>query len=108
MNLFSQNIRGEYVPIESKCKINLKINAKNSYTFSIAKNLKLKGKVKISKEDDIIYLDFGYIGSMYVDDTIYIRNSGNSINPYWHFEECDEKYLLFAKKTKKTAPKNKK
>lgn len=34
---------------------------------------------------------------MYDNDTIYIQNSGNSINPYLHFKECDEKFIHLAK-----------
>lgn len=54
--------------------------------------------VKILKENSTTYLDFGNISSMYDNDTIYIQNSGNSINQYLHFKNCDEKYIHLVKK----------
>lgn len=96
----SQKIAGNYFPAEPKCRVSLKINQKNEYTFRADLKLKLKGKVKVSKEDQVTYLTFGHIGSMYHQDTISIQNYGNAMNDYIHFEECDAKYIHFVRKEK--------
>ncbi|OBW47373.1 hypothetical protein AB671_00496 [Chryseobacterium sp. BGARF1] len=98
--VFSQKISGEYYPIESKCKLYLKIDCKNNFVFSTIGNKKIKGTVKVLKEDDVTYLDFDNLSSMFANDTIYIQNSGNSINPYLHFKECDEKFIHLVKRKK--------
>ena len=94
---FSQNITGDYAPTESKCNIKLKIDTNNHYDITINNKKKYDGKVKISKEDGTTYLNFDIVSGIFDKDTIYIQNSGNSINPYWHFKECDEKYIHFVK-----------
>ncbi|WP_168238236.1 tetratricopeptide repeat protein [Chryseobacterium gallinarum] len=97
--VFSQDIVGIYSPVESKCKINLKINDDNTFTFSVGKVKKYKGFLKVSKESQITYLDFtDGISGMYANDTISIQNSGNSMNMYTHFKECNEMYMHFVKK----------
>ncbi|KQM53671.1 hypothetical protein [Chryseobacterium sp. Leaf201] len=82
----AQSIAGDYDPAESKCKISLKINRKNEYTFWADRKLMLKGKVKISKEDQVTNLTFGRIGSMYHQDTISMQNYGNVMNDYTHLK----------------------
>lgn len=95
---YSQNIAGNYFPIEFKCKINLKIDANNHFIFNLDKK-EIKGILKTSKEDNEIYIDFiDGISGMIEGDTISIQNSGNSINTYLHFKECDEKYIHLVKK----------
>lgn len=95
---FSQDIVGNYSPVESKCKLNLKINDDNSFTFNVGK-VKNKGFLKVSKESNVTYLDFtDGISGMYTNDTISIQNSGNSMNKYTHFKECNEKYIHLIKK----------
>ena len=96
----AQSIAGDYVSAESKCKISLKINRKNEYTFRADRKLMLRGKVKVSKEDQVTYLTFGCIGSMYHQDTISMQNYGNAMNDYTHFEECNAKYIYFIRKVK--------
>lgn len=98
---YSQNIMGIYNSIEPKCKLNLKIDNDNSFVFSIGKIKNKKGIVNISKEDKVIYLDFSDgIGAMFSNDTISIQNSGNSMNPYVHFKECNDMYIHLVKKNK--------
>ncbi|PIF46644.1 hypothetical protein CLU96_3682 [Chryseobacterium sp. 52] len=96
---YSQNIiKGDYSTIDSKCKLNLKIAANNYFVFDSGKK-KVKGILKISKEDNILYIDFiNGIGGMLQNDTISIQNSGNTVNEYTHFKECDEKYIHLVKK----------
>lgn len=96
----SQNIAGDYFPAESKCRMSLKINLKNEYNFWSNRKLKLKGKVKVSREAQVTYLTFGHIGSIYHHDTISMQNYGNAMNDYIHFEECDAKYIHFVRKEK--------
>lgn len=96
--IFSQTITGDYYSIESKCKLHLKIDDKNNFRFDINEKKKSDGTVKISKEDNTIYLNFGIASGMSDKDTIYIQNSGNSMNPYWHFKGCEEKFIHLAKK----------
>ncbi|MGE8528458.1 tetratricopeptide repeat protein [Chryseobacterium rhizosphaerae] len=97
---YSQNIIGVYSSVEPKCKLNLKIAHDNGFIFSIGKIKKYKGTVKISKEDTVTYLDFNDgIAAMYSNDTISIQNSGNSMNQYTHFKECDEMYIHLVKKS---------
>jgi len=96
--IFSQNIVGNYYPIESKCRLYLNIKPKNEFVLYSSNKIKMKGIIKISKEDNTTYLDFENFSSMYDNDTIYIQNSGNAMNPYWHFKECDEKFIHLAKK----------
>lgn len=95
---FSQNIEGNYYALESKCDIKLNIKSKNLFIFIVNKKKKQSGTFKIYKEDKITYFDFDDISSVYKKDTISIQNSGNSINEYWHFKECDEKYIHLVKK----------
>ncbi|WP_051349274.1 hypothetical protein [Chryseobacterium gregarium] len=96
----SQKVAGDYFPAESKCRVSLKINQKNEYTFRADLKLKQKGKVKVSREDQVTYLTFDDIGSMYHQDTISIQNYGNAINDYIYFEQCDAKYIHFVRKEK--------
>lgn len=96
--IFSQNITGNYYSIENKCKLHLRIDNKNNFTFNPNSKKSFKGKVKISKEGNVTYLDFDKVSSVFVNDTLYIQNSGNSINPYWYFNECDEKYIHLVKR----------
>ncbi len=58
----------------------------------------MEGIVKISKEDEGLYLNFDHIGVSFDNDTIYMQNSGNAMNPYIHFKECDDMYIHLAKK----------
>ncbi|GEJ46090.1 type IV pilus biogenesis/stability protein PilW [Chryseobacterium sp. ON_d1] len=98
--VFSQDIVGNYSPVESKCKLNLKINDDNSFTFNVGKVKKNKGFLKVSKESNVTYLDFtDGISGMYANDTISIQNSGNSMNKYTHFKECNEMYIHLVKKS---------
>ncbi|WP_155845760.1 hypothetical protein [Chryseobacterium gregarium] len=97
---YSQSISGTYIPTEPKCKINLKIDPGNHFIFEIGKGKKIEGVVKLFKEDKTTYLDFNSnISAMFDNDTIYIQNSGNSINPYVRFEKCNEMYIHLAKKS---------
>lgn len=93
----SQKIMGDYFPAEPKCRISLKINRKNEYTFRADRKVKLKGKVRVSRKDQIAYLTFGHISSMYHRDTISMQNYGNAMNDYIYFEECDAKYIHFVR-----------
>ncbi len=96
--VFSQDIAGNYSPVESKCKLNLKINDDNTFTFSVGK-VKNKGFLKVFKDSNVTYLDFtDGISGMYANDTISIQNSGNSMNKYTHFKECNEMYIHLVKK----------
>ncbi|BEV03234.1 MULTISPECIES: hypothetical protein [Chryseobacterium] len=97
LNLFSQKISGNYFAVEKKCKMEISINPQKNYELRINNKIRLKGKIKVYKEDTVTYLDYGHISSMYDRDTIYIQNSGNAMNPYWHFKECDIKYIRLAK-----------
>lgn len=95
---YSQNINGVYTPIESKCKLDLKITKNNRFTFDTGKG-KFTGLLSLSKEKNIIYIDFSDgIAGLYVNDTISIQNSGNSLNSYNHFKDCDEKFIHLVKK----------
>ena len=94
----AQDIVGNYYSIEPKCKLALKIYSTNQFSFDLGAGKKLRGKVKISKADNTTYLDFNEISSMFEKDTIYIQNSGNSMNPYVHFEKCNEKYIRLVKR----------
>lgn len=97
--VFSQDIAGNYSPVESKCKLNLKINDDNTFTFSVGK-VKNKGFLKVFKDSNVTYLDFtDGISGMYANDTISIQNSGNSMNKYTHFKECNEMYIHLVKKS---------
>lgn len=95
----AQNIAGSYFPVESKCLLQLKIDENNHFTFTVKKKKKIQGVTKLSKEDQVVYLNFTEgIGGMFSNDTIYMQNSGNAMNPYHHFKECDEMYIHWAKK----------
>nr|WP_315028945.1 hypothetical protein [uncultured Chryseobacterium sp.] len=97
--IYSQDIMGVYSSVEPKCKLNLTIAQDNRFTFSVGKIKKNKGIVKISQENKVTYLDFSEgISAMYSNDTISMQNSGNSLNQYVHFRECDEMYVHLAKK----------
>ncbi|UKB85199.1 hypothetical protein LF887_06120 [Chryseobacterium sp. MEBOG06] len=105
---YSQNIMGIYNSIEPKCRLNLKIGNDNSFIFSMGKIKKNKGIVTISKEDKIMYLDFSEgISAMFSNDTISIQNSGNSMNPYVHFKECNDMYIHLVKEEKFDNSRNK-
>ncbi|WP_053326801.1 hypothetical protein [Chryseobacterium gallinarum] len=96
---YSQNIVGNYSCSESKCKLSLKIESNNHFSFNTSKNKRIKGIVKLSKEDHVTYLDFGNgISAMFDKDTISIQNSGNSMNPFVRFKECNEMYIHLVKK----------
>jgi len=96
----SQNIAGNYYSVETKCKLGLKINSANHFVFDLGNGKTIKGNVKISKADNAIYLDFNEISSMLEKDTIYIQNSGNSMNQYVNFKKCNEKYIRLVKRGK--------
>ncbi|ROI06532.1 hypothetical protein EGI16_01085 [Chryseobacterium sp. G0240] len=96
---YPQNVVGNYSSVEPKCKLNLIIDTNNHFIFIVGKHKKIKGIVKLSKQDDVNYLDFGNgINAMFDKDTIFIRNSGNSMNPFVHFKRCDEMYIHLAKR----------
>lgn len=97
LQLLSQNVSGNYFAVEPKCKMHLKIGLQNNYVLSINNKTKLKGMLKILREGSVTYFDFGHISSVYALYTVYIQNSGNAMNPYWHFKECDIKYIRLAK-----------
>ncbi|KMQ67528.1 hypothetical protein ACM39_11665 [Chryseobacterium sp. FH2] len=56
--IFSQNIVGNYYPIASKCKLYLKIESKNKFLLYSNDKIKVKGIVKISKEDNTFFYRF--------------------------------------------------
>ena len=98
-HLEAQNIAGSYFPAESKCPIYLKIDKNNHFIFTVKNKKKIQGAAKLSKEDQVLYLDFGRgIGGMFSNDTIYMQNAGNAMNPYNHFKECNEMYIHWVKK----------
>lgn len=96
-----QEITGVYVLNScenSRFKIKIEKKA-GEYFFLILDKHKIisKGKVKMQKNDDTVYLTFGKIGGVYSVNKIQIQNYGNSMNEYVHFTQCDEKYLSFIK-----------
>lgn len=96
-----QEITGIYVLTSCEnSRFKIKIDKKAGvYSFLIFDKSKIitKGKVKMQKIDDVVYLTFGKIGGAYTVDKIQIQNYGNSMNEYMHFTQCDEKYLSFIK-----------
>ncbi len=97
--LHSQSISGDYFSYGSKCKIFLKVDSMKHFVFNVKKDKKIQGIVRIDQENNATYLYFfNGIGGLFSNDTISIQNSGNSGNPYWHFKECDEKYIHLVKK----------
>lgn len=97
--LHSQSMSGDYFSYGSKCKISLKVDSMKHFVFNVKKGKKIKGIVRVDKENNATYLYFlDGISGLFSNDTISIQNSGNSRNPYWHFKECDEKYIHLVKK----------
>ncbi|UKB85202.1 hypothetical protein LF887_06135 [Chryseobacterium sp. MEBOG06] len=96
---YSQSISGNYLSFDSKCKIQLKIKNNFYFAFELDKRKRIEGVVKLLREGKTTYLDFNNnINAIFDNDTIYIQNSGNSINPYTSFKECKEMYIHLAKK----------
>ena len=67
-------------------------------------NLDATGTVSVKNSDTNTYLIFQNaskgqdVEAALMDDSIVIQNSGNSMNPYQIFEDCDSKYIEFIKK----------
>ncbi len=89
----------------TKCKLELVIKRDSSSVFSIGGKTKRKSTVKVTTDDaNIRYLNFDEISCMIADDTLYLQNSGNASNIYWHFKDCDEGVIYLAKVPAKKLP----
>ena len=99
--VFGQNqyekLSGNYLSDSETCKINLFIDKKGNYQLKVNDKYKDSGHIHISKEENNLYINFGIISSFYTKDFIVFQNSGNAMNPYIHFEECDEKFIRLKK-----------
>ncbi len=90
-------LSGNYLYNGKTCKLHLKIEDNKHFTLDVNNESKFSGVMKIRKEQDTVYLNFDYIEALYRNDTIVFQNYGNSMNPYIHFEECDEKFIHLVK-----------
>ncbi len=105
LGVSAQDIQGRYVSFNTKCRLELVIKADSSSVFSIGGKAKRRSKVKVTTDEaNITYLSFDEVSCMIADDTLYLQNSGNSSNIYWHFEDCDEKFIYLAKVPAKKLP----
>ena len=99
--VFGQNqyekLSGKYLSDSETCKISLFLNKKGNYELKVNDKYKDSGHIHISKEENNLYINFGIISSLYTEDFIVFQNSGNAMNPYIHFEECDEKFIRLKK-----------
>jgi len=84
-----------FKPYGSSCDIYIYIYGDSLFSIKEQGNIKLKGKLKKTFEDDLTYYYFGSFGGMYYNDTLDIQNYGNAMNQFIHFESCDEKYIHF-------------
>ncbi|MCD1115993.1 hypothetical protein [Chryseobacterium turcicum] len=90
---------------ESYCNPNMIINIKknlktNNYYFTIYKNKKRidNGKLTIyTNDNDQRVFGMKKIAGIYTNDSIIIQNSGNAMNQYTNFENCNAKYLIFVR-----------
>lgn len=93
-----QGIAGRYVAFNAKCSLELVIKKDSSSIFSIAGKMKRRSTVKVTEDAaNITYLAFDEVSGMLTGDTLYLQNSGNSNNRYWHFKDCDESVIYLAK-----------
>ncbi len=100
------DISGYYRLPETGCDIALTITKENTefkYYFK-GTHLDLEGVALINIEDSVCYITFdGPIGNtapktvsgQFKDNAITIQNTGNSINEYHYFKDCEDKYLEF-------------
>lgn len=77
-------------------------NVEGKPTFKIFDKAKVIAAGNVSSESDektceITAVTMGEIGGLYEGDKIVVQNSGNSMNEFEHFSQCDDKYLEFIK-----------
>jgi hypothetical protein len=98
LHVSAQHLEGRYVAFNTKCSLELVIKKDSSSIFTTGGKMKRKSRVKvISDNAGNTYLDFEEISCMISDDTLYLQNSGNALNNYWHFKDCDERVIYLAK-----------
>jgi hypothetical protein len=102
------DVSGYYQLPELRCNIALTIVNENGvlkYYFK-GEHLDLEGVAIVSVEEDIYYVTFdGPIGNtppktvqgQFKDNTITIQNTGNTMNNFHYFPDCEDKYLEFKK-----------
>lgn len=73
------------------------IKVKQDYDYLIYDKNKIisKGLLAIYNSEMPKQIDIGRIGGIFYGDSIVIQNSGNSMNQFTNFTQCDEKYLSF-------------
>jgi len=99
---------GSYVGDTSVCALEIElIDQGGKLTF---RSGRIAGDVVISKQPDETYLTFvGLKGASppddvqaaFMDGKVVIQNSGNAMNPYTRFAQCDAKYLELVKQAPK-------
>ncbi|WP_309609201.1 hypothetical protein [Flavobacterium sp.] len=78
----------------SRFKVKIEKKDSDFFYFVFDKNkIILKGKASITKNQ----ISLGKMGGELSENTLVIQNTGNSMNEYNHFTQCDEKYLSFIK-----------
>ncbi len=96
---------GTYTIVDkTSCDISITITKKgNDLTY---KSGEIEGKVEIIQQDKETYLNFsGFTGkspegdleAKYENETLYIQNEGNAMNPYTRLKQCDTKFLELKK-----------
>ena len=101
----ARNYNGKYKSDDpNACPIEIKIT-KNAYVFKLNDKIQ-KGKLEIKVKNQQVYFTFiGLKGSdpkidiegQLMDGAIFIQNTGNAMNPFTRFSECDVKYIQLIK-----------
>lgn len=89
---------------KSSCDISIIISKNgNDLTY---KSGETEGKVEVIQQDKETYLNFlgfsgkspeGDLEAKYENETLFIQNEGNAMNPYTHLKQCDAKFLELKK-----------
>jgi hypothetical protein len=104
----TKDYSGVYKSGDKFCEIEIVITKINGeYQYEINSEFRNEsGLLQVSETENDVYFNFNgllgvnpkeEIGGKYMNETIIIQNSGNAMNQYLRFSECDIKYIELAK-----------
>ena len=104
----TKDYSGVYKSSDKYCEMKIVITKLNGeYQYEITSEYRNQsGLLKVSETETDTYFNFDgllgvnpkeEIGGKYMNETIFIQNSGNAMNQYLKFSECDNKYIELEK-----------
>ena len=84
-------VAGTYV--HDGCRIQIEITTEGEYRIG-GEAPEKKGRVALADK----HVNLGDLSLMIFDEALVLQNTGNAMNEYVHFPDCDEKYVELIRK----------